>query len=154
MEKKFIDYGERINTALLQVVKEILSDLSESRISSDHCFYITFNTMNDSVIMNKKLKKEYPSEMTIILQNQFWDLSVKDDCFDVTLSFNRKKENLSIPFNSIKKFNDPFVKFNLELDIKSKNKNNKLSNKKKLGINQYTSNDNVVLLDKFRKNRD
>ena len=110
--------------------------------------------MNDSVIMNKKLKKEYPSEMTIILQNQFWDLSVKDDCFDVTLSFNRKKENLSIPFNSIKKFNDPFVKFNLELDIKSKNKNNKLSNKKKLGINQYTSNDNVVLLDKFRKNRD
>ena len=153
MEKKFIDYGERINTALLDVIREILLDLSESRISSNHCFYITFNTMNENVVINERLKKEYPSEMTIILQNQFWDLSVKDDYFDVTLSFNRKKENLSIPFSSIKKFNDPFVKFNLELDIKSKIKKNKTLNKK-LKIDRYTSNDNVVLLDKFRKNRD
>lgn len=153
MEKKFIDYGERINTALLDVIREILLDLSESRISSNHCFYITFNTMNENVVINERLKKEYPSEMTIILQNQFWDLSVKDDYFDVTLSFNRKKENLSIPFSSIKKFNDPFVKFNLELEIKSKIKKKKVSNKK-LKIDRYTSNDNVVLLDKFRKNRD
>ena len=158
MEKKFIDYGQRINKALLQVVRDILMDLSELKISSNHCFYITFNTEHKDVIISKTLKKEYPKEMTIILQNQFWDLLVDKTSFSVTLSFNRKKENLIIPFESIKKFNDPFVKFSLELEIRNKVKPDlkDIQNKSKIGksISKDEKVKNIVSLDNFRKKKD
>jgi len=116
MKKIFIDYGERINQAILDVIKEILKDLSESKISSNHCFYITFKTKDPNVDIPNTLKKEYPNEMTIVLQNQYWNLEVKKKNFSVTLSFNKKKQILNIPFNSITKFYDPFVKFSIQLD--------------------------------------
>ena len=94
MEKIFIDYGQRINTAILGVIKDILNDLSESKISSNHCFYISFKTKDNGVKISKDLIKEYPSEMTIVLQNQYWDLDVKKNYFSVTLSFNKKKNHL------------------------------------------------------------
>tara|TARA_X000000950_G_scaffold285169_2_gene390296 strand:+ start:67 stop:534 length:468 start_codon:yes stop_codon:yes gene_type:complete len=155
MEKEFIDYGKRINTALLQVIREILEDLSESKISSSHCFYITFDTTHKDIILSEKLRKEYPKQMTIILQNQFWDLNIRKDYFSVTLSFNRVKEVLSIPFESIKKFNDPFVKFSLELEIrqteKASNKKEKInSNNKK----HDTNSKKVVSLESFRKDKE
>ena len=121
MKKKVIDYGQRINKALLQVIRDILQDLSELRISSNHCFYITFDTNHPEVVISQKLKKEYPREITIVIQNQFWDLEVDKKKFNVTLSFNRKKETLIIPFESISKFNDPFVKFSLQLEFRSQN---------------------------------
>ena len=116
MKKVFIDYGNRINLAILNVIKEILSDLSESKISSNHCFYITFKTKYEGVQISNSLLKEYPEEMTVVLQNQFWDLLIKKNEFSVTLSFNKKKETLVIPFNSIVKFYDPFVKFSIQLE--------------------------------------
>ena len=158
MEKKFIDYGQRINKALLQVVRDILMDLSELKISSNHCFYITFSTEHKDVIISKTLKKEYPKEMTIILQNQFWDLLVDKTSFSVTLSFNRKKENLIIPFESIKKFNDPFVKFSLELEIRNKVNPDFKDVQNKSKINRNISKEkiikNIVSLDNFRKKKD
>lgn len=157
MEKKFIDYGQRINKALLGVVKDILKDLSELKISSNHCFYITFDTNYKNVEISKNLKRDYPEEMTIILQNQFWDLIVEETSFSVTLSFNRKRENLIIPFQSIKKFNDPFVKFSLELDIRKKFQ----SDSKKLILKKTKSEKsekeivkNIVSLEKFRKKKE
>lgn len=151
MEKEFIDYGKRINAALLQVIKEIIQDLSESKISSNHCFYITFDTTHEGVILSKKLKKEYPKQMTIILQNQFWDLKIKKDSFNVTLSFNRIKEMLSIPFESIKKFNDPFVKFSLELEIRQSEK--KLIKKSKTDEKVKTDSKKIISLESFRKDK-
>ena len=98
MEKIFIDYGQRINTAILGVIKDILKDLSESKISSNHCFYISFKTKDKDVDISTNLLKEYPNEMTIVLQNQYWDLDVKKNSFSVTLSFNGKQEKLSIGY--------------------------------------------------------
>ena len=156
MEKKFIDYGQRINKALLQVVRDILMDLSELKISSNHCFYITFDTEHKNVEISKSLKKDYPREMTIILQNQFWDLLVSEEFFSVTLSFNRKRENLTIPFESIKRFNDPFVKFSLELDIRNKVTSDYKPSKDKNVSNSSSSkiDKNIVSLDNFRKKKD
>ena len=76
MDRIFIDYGKRINNAILSVIKEILKDLSRSKISSNHCFYITFKTKASGVNIPNYLKKEYNDEMTIVLQNQFWDLEI------------------------------------------------------------------------------
>ena len=56
--------------------------------------------------------------MTIVLQNQFWDLKINKNKFSVVLLFNKKIEYLSIPFNTIVKFYDPFVKFSIQLEIK------------------------------------
>ena len=130
MNKIFIDYGERINTAILGVIKDILKDLEESKISSNHCFYITFKTKNSKVEIPKHLLKEYPSEMTIVLQNQYWNLSVNKNSFSVALSFNKKKETLIIPFNAITKFYDPFVKFSIQLELKEEK--GKTDNEKKI----------------------
>ena len=127
MDKIFIDYGKRINQAILCVIKEILKDLSKSKISSNHCFY-----------------------MTIVLQNQYWDLKIKKNDFSVTLLFNKKKEFLTVPFNSITKFYDPFVKFSIQLDCKEEkkeNQKNKLTKKK-------ISKQKIISLEDFRKKDD
>lgn len=152
MEKDFINYGERINRALLQVIKDILLDLSKERIAPNHCFYITYDTNHPDVLISPKLKKEYPKEITIVIQNQFWNLEVRNNFFNVTLSFNRKKETLSIPFEAIKKFNDPFVKFSLQLDLRIKNIDQKNKEKKLKKVN--LENNKIIKLSKFRKDKD
>jgi hypothetical protein len=53
--------------------------------------------------------------MTIVLQNQFWDLKVSESGFEVGLSFDDKPETLVVPFTSIKGFFDPSVQFGLQL---------------------------------------
>ena len=147
MDRIFIDYGKRINNAILSVIKEILKDLSKSKISSNHCFYITFKTKATGVNIPSYLKKEYHEEMTIVLQNQFWDLEINKDAFSVALLFNKKKEHLQIPFNAIVKFYDPFVKFSIQLDFKEEKKNTKRIVKKR----KKQTKEKVVSLADFRK---
>lgn len=149
MKKIFIDYGDRINTAILGVVKDILKDLSNSKISSNHCFYISFKTKDKNAKISDDLKKEYPNEMTIVLQNQFWNLAVKKNYFSVTLSFNKKKESLEIPYKSITKFYDPFVKFSIQLDSKDERK--KLSKKIENNKQDKDKAEKIITLDDFRK---
>ena len=156
MKKIYIDYGERINTAILGVVKEILSDLSESKISSNHCFYITFSTQAKGLVIPKYLTKEYPKEMTIVLQNQFWDLEVNKENFSVSLAFNKKKENLEIPYSSITKFYDPFVKFSIHLEFNSEKKrkvSKRKNTKKKEEKSIKKKTEKIVTLDDFRKKK-
>ena len=149
MKKIFIDYGDRINTAILGVVKDILKDLSDSKISSNHCFYISFKTKDKNVKISDNLKKEYPNEMTIVLQNQFWNLVVKKNFFSVTLSFNKKKESLEIPYKSVTKFYDPFVKFSIQLDSKEERKKLTKTIEKKKQVKDKA--EKIITLDDFRK---
>ena len=149
MKKIFIDYGDRINTAILGVVKDILKDLSESKISSNHCFYISFKTKDKNVKISDNLKKEYPNEMTIVLQNQFWNLVVKKNSFSVTLSFDKKKESLEIPYKSVTKFYDPFVKFSIQLDSKEERKKLTKTIEKNKQVKDKA--EKIITLDDFRK---
>ena len=55
--------------------------------------------------------------MTIVLQHQFWDLTVSDDAFEVGLSFGGVPERLLVPFDAIKGFFDPSVQFGLQFEI-------------------------------------
>ena len=152
MKKIFIDYGQRINTAILGVIKDILKDLSESKISSNHCFYITFKTQDSDVKISQKLAKEYPKQMTIVLQNQYWNLNVKKNFFSVTLTFNKKKEILQIPFKSIIKFYDPFVKFSIQLELKDA-QSKSVKNKQKKERKSPTKSKKIITLDDFRKKK-
>lgn len=111
-----IRYDLLTQQALRGVVRNILSDVAKKGLPGEHHFYISFDTRADGVRLSQRLRTQYPEEMTIILQHQFWDLSVADDRFEVGLSFGGVPERLSIPFEAIKGFFDPSVQFGLQFE--------------------------------------
>ena len=91
--------------------------------------------------------------MTIVLQNQYWDLEVKKKfSFQLLYHLIKKKEFLIIPFDAITKFYDPYVKFSIQLESKDK-KIKKVSNKKNIKRNKNKPT-KVIALDDFRKKND
>jgi hypothetical protein len=111
-----IRYDLLTQQALRGVVRNVLTDAAKKGLPGDHHFFITFDTQADGVRMSDRLRGQYPEEMTVILQHQFWDLSVSEQAFDVGLSFGGITERLSIPFDSIKAFVDPSVQFGLQFE--------------------------------------
>ena len=93
-----------------------MTDAAKQGLPGDHHFYITFLTQADGVKLSPRLMAQYPEEMTIILQHQFWDLMVTDERFEVGLSFGGVPERLVVPFDAIKSFLDPSVQFGLQFD--------------------------------------
>ena len=83
-------------------------------LPGEHHFYITFKTGAAGVDIPKHLSEKFPDEMTIVIQNRFWDLKVSDDGFEVGLSFNQAPAKLCIPFAAITGFVDPAVNFALQ----------------------------------------
>lgn len=116
MAKDWLRYDQMVEDALRGVVRRALTEAAVSGLPGDHHFYITFRTDNPLVRIPQHLKTQYPREMTIVLQHQFWGLEVTDDSFTVTLSFGGKHEALFIPYETIVSFADPSVKFALQFD--------------------------------------
>jgi uncharacterized protein len=102
--------------ALRGVLRRVLADAAEHGLPGEHHFFITFVSTADGVKLSPRLLAQYPEEMTVILQHQFWDLVVTEDRFEVGLSFGGIPERLVVPFNSIKSFFDPSVKFGLQFE--------------------------------------
>jgi hypothetical protein len=86
-------------------------------VAQPHHFYVTFKTNHIGVEIPDYLRSRYPTEMTIVLQHQFWDLDVAEDSFGVTLSFNDQPERLIIPFAALRVFADPGVEFGLQFTL-------------------------------------
>jgi len=117
MATDLIRYDVLVQDALRGVVKKVLSDLARDGLVGDHHFYITFRTHARGVRLSSRMRERYPDEMTIILQHQFWDLSVNDHAFEVGLSFKNIPEMLLIPFDAITRFSDPSVEFDLKFEL-------------------------------------
>ncbi len=115
MPEDLIRYEALVLDALRGVVRSVLQRVLKRGIPGDHHFYITFDTCAPGVGISKRLKDQYPQEMTIVLQHQFWDLAVTEDRFEVRLSFNNIPERLIIPFGAVRIFQDPSVHFALAL---------------------------------------
>ena len=94
----------------------MLTDAAEHGLPGEHHFVITFLSKAGGVKMSPRLLAQYPEEMTIILQHQFWDLAVSEDCFEVGLAFGGIPERLVVPFSAIKSFADPSAPFGLQFD--------------------------------------
>ena len=111
-----IPYDEIVQEALRAVVGRVLGEVQRqgSMLPGDHHFYITFKTGAPGVEIRPDLRERFPDEMTIVLQNKFWDLSVTDHGFSVGLSFNQRPALLVIPFSAITAFVDPAVDFGLQ----------------------------------------
>jgi hypothetical protein len=103
--------------------------------------------------------KDYPNDMTIVIQNWFEDLQVNDQYFSVILNFKNKPEKMKIPFASIISFSDPSVNFSLQFensiqqnlepltDSEADSKTSKSSNN---DFNTEEKN-NVIQFEKFKK---
>ena len=115
MSKDLLNYETMVERALKSVVVEALTQVAENGLPGSHHLYVTFATDFPGVELPNHLHEKFPEELTIVLQHQFWDLTVEEDRFLVTLSFNDIQERLAIPFPAIKAFADPSVNFGLQL---------------------------------------
>jgi hypothetical protein len=111
-----IPYDEIVQEALRAVVGRVLGQVvaGGGMLPGDHHFYITFKTAAPGVDIPNHLRERFPDEMTIVLQNKFWDLVVEPDLFSVGLSFNQIPSKLVVPYSAITAFVDPAVDFGLQ----------------------------------------
>ncbi len=109
-----IDYDSMVQDALRGVVRRILTETERDGLVGEHHFYIAFKTQVEGVDIPSRLLDRFPEEMTIVLQNRFWDLKVSEDRFQVGLSFIGQPELLTVPFDAIVGFVDPSVRFALQ----------------------------------------
>ncbi len=116
MATDHIRYDVLARDALRGVLRRVLTDAAEHGLPGEHHFFITFLSTAEGVKLSPRLLAQYPEEMTVILQHQFWDLTVTEDRFEVGLSFGGIAERLVVPFNSIKSFFDPSVQFGLQFE--------------------------------------
>lgn len=118
-----IPYDEIVQEALRAVVGRVLGQVEAQggHLPGTHHFYITFKTGAPGVSIPPQLRERFPDEMTIVLQNKFWDLAVRDNGFSVGLSFNQIPAKLSIPFSAITAFVDPAVDFGLQFQAAAGN---------------------------------
>jgi hypothetical protein len=160
MSEDFLRYDLMIEAALRDVVRETMETVARDGLPGEHHFYITFLTKFPGVKVPEKLMKQYPDEMTIVLQYQFFGLKLEDDAIHVTLSFNNVKESLIVPIDAITTFADPSVNFALQFqnsgddgDDDGENGDGPPSNGKddKDGKDGTEKRGEVISLDKFRK---
>jgi hypothetical protein len=116
MATDHIRYDVLARDALRGVLRRVLTDAAEHGLPGEHHFFITFVSTAEGVKLSPRLLAQYPEEMTIILQHQFWDLVVTEDRFEVGLSFGGIPERLVVPFAAIKSFLDPSVQFGLQFE--------------------------------------
>ena len=111
-----IRYDILAQQALRGVVRTVLADAAKKGLPGEHHFKITFATVAPGVRLSERMRMQYPETMTIILQHQFWDLTVNDDGFEVGLSFGGVPERLAVPFDAITAFYDPTVQFGFQFE--------------------------------------
>ena len=114
MSQDLLEYQKLVENAMRTVVREALRLIDDTGLPGMHHFYITFRTQDAGVEVSDQVAAQFPDEMTIVLEHQFWDLDITDDPFGVTLSFGGKQERLVVPFAAITAFVDPSVKFGLQ----------------------------------------
>ncbi len=162
-----IDYEHLVQNALRSVVKETLQNTAKNGLPGSHHFYISYRTNYPGVDLPDYLRSQYPEEITIVLQHEFWDLEVEETGFSVTLSFNDVHERLTIPWGAIVNFVDPSVKFGLQFQPSiyeeskpakkipkkaTKSKKTEAKTEKKEAAETATpTTSNVIALDAFRR---
>jgi hypothetical protein len=117
MAQDFMHYDQMVQAAYRGIVRDALARAAKEGLRGAHHFYLVFRTHYPGVEISDALRSRYPLEMTIVLQHEYWNLTVQDDYFEVGLSFNKIAETLHIPFTAIRQFFDPSVKFGLEFQL-------------------------------------
>jgi hypothetical protein len=112
-----IRYDILTQEALRGVVRTVLADAAKNGLPGEHHFYVSFDPRAEGVRLSQRMRSQYPEEMTVVLQHQFWDLTVTEDRFEVGLSFGGIPERVVVPFAAIKSFVDPSVQFGVQFEL-------------------------------------
>ena len=156
-ESSLIDYPAIVQEALRSVVAVVLCIAEdEGAVPGEHAFYIAFRTDHPGVELSKRMRLQYPQNMTIILQHQFDSLTVEEDYFAVTLYFKGVAERIKVPFSAIVGFSDNHANFGLQFDAIGVEGEEGESEKINAEINEEPEKKTkeagkVVSLDSFRK---
>ncbi|MCP1199658.1 SspB family protein [Notoacmeibacter sp. MSK16QG-6] len=118
MTQDQIRYDILAQEALRGVMRKVLTEVTKAGLPGNHHFFITFLTKFPGVRISSRLREKYPEQMTIVLQYQYWDLTVTETGFSVGLSFSDIPEKLEIPYAAVRGFYDPSVNFELEFDVR------------------------------------
>lgn len=118
-----IAYDEIVQEALRAVIGRVLGDVAMGGLPGSHHFFITFKTRALGVSIPQRLIERFPDEMTIVIQNKYWDLKVNDDGFEIGLTFNQIPAHLIIPYAAITAFVDPAVNFALQFQAHDEDTN-------------------------------
>jgi hypothetical protein len=114
MAEDLIRYDILAQDALRGVVRKVLSEVARTGLPGEHHFFISFATTAPGVRISSRLLAQYPQEMTIVIQHQYWDLTVTEHALEVGLSFGGVPERVFVPFSAVKGFADPSVGFQLQ----------------------------------------
>lgn len=117
MADDVLRYDEMVERALRGVARQALVEVAKNGLPGNHHLYLSFRTDAPGVDMPADLRAQHPEELTIVLQHQFWDLSVAADAFTVTVSFNQQPNKLTVPFGALLSFVDPAVNFGLQFNV-------------------------------------
>jgi len=117
MVTDYIRYDILTQDALRGVVRTVLEDAARNGLPGEHHFFIAFDPRSEGVKLSPRMRAQYPEEMTVVLQHQFWDLVVTEEQFEVGLSFGGVPERVVVPFAAIKSFADPSVKFGVQFEM-------------------------------------
>jgi uncharacterized protein len=156
MVKDLFDYPQMVQAALRGVVRETLARTAREGLRGAHHFYVSFRTDAPGIVLPDYVLEKYPEEMTIVLQHQFWGLEVGDEEFSVTLTFQNRPEQLTIPFVAVTSFADPSVKFGLQFELPAAKPGNTAAVPAKVPVGEAPRTPpqqaaEIVTLDKFRK---
>ncbi len=146
-----IDYTRILRDNMLNVFREVLLNISKNGLQEGHHLYITFDTNNSKVKIPKWLKEKHPKEMTIVIQYEYWNFIIKKNLFNIGLSFNNIKTNLTIPYDSVISFADPHAKFGLNLAKEEENKE-KIKSKTNKTVKAFNKKNNILEFKKLSKN--
>ena len=144
-----IDYQKILKNNMINVFRDVLLDIEKNGLQKGHHLYITIDTLCKKVEIPNWLKEQYPNEITIVIQYEYWNFKVNKNSFKITLSFNDIKADLDIPYLSIKSFADPYANFGLKLI--SENKEVLNQNKKILKKKNNKNSSNIIDFKKFKK---
>jgi hypothetical protein len=113
--ESLLPYDEWIESALRQVVVRAIEHVAANGLPGQHHFYLTFRTDHPDAVIPRRLREQYPQEMTIVLQHQFWDLKLDHEAqtISVGLSFGGVPSTLVIPLESLIGFADPYIRYGL-----------------------------------------
>jgi hypothetical protein len=110
------DYAGLFAGALRGVVRDVLRKVASEGLVGEQHLYLSFRTSAPGLELPAHLHQQFPQEMTIVLQNQFWGLAVQEESFSVQLRFSGKLEQLRVPFAALVAFADPSVPFGLRFE--------------------------------------
>ena len=150
-----INYSQILKKNMLNVFRDVLKNIEVNGLQEGNHLYIAFQTNVKKVVIPDWLKAKHPKEMTIIIQYEYWNFKVKNNSFNIGLSFNDINADISVPFDSVISFADPYANFGLKLINEEiiKKLSHKKPKRKKTVIKKNKDKDNIIEFQKFKKLR-